>query len=67
MSTITVNGRARPARPDLTVAELLREDGTERTGVAVAVDGALVHREQWATTVLRTDAVVEVLSPMQGG
>ena len=36
-------------------------------GVAVAVDGEVVPREQWGTYPLTDDARVEVLSAMQGG
>jgi sulfur carrier protein len=36
-------------------------------GVAVAVDGEVVPRANWATYTLRAHARVEILSAMQGG
>jgi sulfur carrier protein len=37
------------------------------SGVAVAVDGDVVRRAEWAHTTLRDGAVVEVLTAVQGG
>lgn len=36
-------------------------------GVAVAVDGAVVPRSQWATTRLRPGSAVEIVTAVQGG
>jgi sulfur carrier protein len=41
--------------------------GATTTGVAVAVDGAVVPRSQWASTPLRHGAVVEIVTAVQGG
>lgn len=66
--TITVNGTTRDVPEDTTVADLVAElvDG-DPTGTAVAVDGEVVQRAQWATTSLHRDARVEVLRAVQGG
>lgn len=37
------------------------------TGVAVAVDDAIVPRGLWATTLVRAGARVEVVTAVQGG
>jgi sulfur carrier protein len=52
-----------------TVAGLLaeREVPISGRGVAVALNGALVPRAQWATTALRAGDVVEIVRAMQGG
>jgi sulfur carrier protein len=41
--------------------------GVEGRGVAVALDGEVVPRSAWGTTALRSGAVVEVLTAVQGG
>jgi sulfur carrier protein len=38
-----------------------------QTGVAVAVDGAVVPRAAWPDTVLTDGARLEVLTAVQGG
>jgi sulfur carrier protein len=46
---------------------VLVEMGVADRGIAVAVDGVVVPREAWPATGLRPDAVVEVLTAVQGG
>lgn len=36
-------------------------------GVAVAVDGAIVPRSQWASTPLQPGSAVEIVTAVQGG
>ena len=64
---ITVNGEERLVEPGSTVASLLDALGTERRGVAVAVDGEVVPRGQWGRVRLREGQQVEVLHAVQGG
>jgi sulfur carrier protein len=66
---IRVNGSDSDVRPGETVAAVLArlEVGPQARGVAVAVDGEVVPREQWGTYPLADEARVEVLSAMQGG
>ena len=68
---LTVNGEARVIEHGSTVGMLVstlapRHDGTTR-GVAVAVEGVVVPRSQWDCTELAPEAVVEVLTAVQGG
>lgn len=65
--TIIVNGLEQATAPGLTVEMLLQQHGHTRTGVAVALDGTVVHRESWAQTTLEPGSVVEIVAPMQGG
>jgi sulfur carrier protein len=67
-ATLKVNGVDEPLRTP-TVAELLaeREIPINGRGVAVALNGAVVPRAQWATTALRAGDVVEIVRAMQGG
>jgi sulfur carrier protein len=67
-ATLKVNGADEPLSAN-TVAALLaeREVPTNGRGVAVALNGALVPRAQWATTALHAGDVVEIVRAMQGG
>ncbi len=66
---IVVNGQGSEVSAGATVAEVLAGLGLaeDARGVAVAVDGAVVPRGDWATVALRDEARVEVLTAMQGG
>ncbi len=64
---LTVNGMSEPLAP--TVAALLtaRDIAPDGRGVAVALNGAVVRRADWATTALSAGDVVEIVRAMQGG
>lgn len=68
MSVLVVNGDPRPLVPGETVADVVAALlGAAASGVAVAVDGQVVRRTDWASTVLTHGTRVEVLTAMQGG
>ena len=69
MTAITINGRSLELPAGATVEQAVREAGApdEGRGVAVAVDGEVVPRGQWADTRLRDGQEVEVLHAVQGG
>ncbi|MCP2164805.1 sulfur carrier protein ThiS [Goodfellowiella coeruleoviolacea] len=62
-----VNGVERDLPDGATVATVLAELNAPPSGVAVALDGAVVPRAAWPDTVLTEGAVVEVLTAVQGG
>lgn len=66
---VTLNGEAQELAAPCTLAELLaaRGVGPERSGVAVALDGRVVPRAQWAHTPLSGGEQVEVVTARQGG
>ena len=76
---LTVNGVDRPWAADLTVESVVRDllgDGAPAvsdsgcgtpTGVAVALDDAIVPRGLWGTTPVPAGARVEVVTAVQGG
>jgi sulfur carrier protein len=66
--TLTVNGVTEPLQA-MTVAALLaeRDIASEGRGVAVALNGAVVRRADWATTMLNAGDAVEIVRAMQGG
>jgi sulfur carrier protein len=63
-----VNGETRSVRAE-TVEALLAELGLapSRPGIAVAVDGALVPRRDWADARLSAARSIEFISASQGG
>jgi sulfur carrier protein len=67
-ATILVNDRPHPLTAGATVAGLLRDLAqSERKGMAVAVNGAVVPRAEWAKRVLTADDSVLVIQATQGG
>lgn len=66
--TVTVNGEPR-AVAGRTVADLLveLETAADGRGVAVAIDGEVVARGDWARRTLQGGQRVEVLTAIQGG
>jgi sulfur carrier protein len=67
MTTVTLNGEPRELPEGATVATAVRELGAPERGVAVAVDGEVVPRGDWASTRVRDGQEVEVLRAVQGG
>ncbi|GAA3247318.1 sulfur carrier protein ThiS [Pseudonocardia petroleophila] len=65
--TVFLNGEAAELSDDASVLDALDAIGAPRTGVAVAVDGSVVRRADWAGTALADGARVEVLTAVQGG
>ncbi|NNG98109.1 sulfur carrier protein ThiS [Gordonia araii NBRC 100433] len=64
---ITVNGDVRELAAGTTVAGLVDDLGLPDRGIAVAVDGFVVPSGNWATTALRPDDKVEIVTAVQGG
>jgi sulfur carrier protein len=64
---VWINGEHRELADGATVPDALGVLGLPRTGVAVAVDGEVVPRAQWAGTALADGARIEVLTAVQGG
>ncbi|MFT4125202.1 MAG: sulfur carrier protein ThiS [Gordonia sp. (in: high G+C Gram-positive bacteria)] len=64
--SITVNGEPRNLPPGGTVTDLAAALGLPGSGIAIAVDGAVVPRGAWGT-MLADGAVVEVVTAVQGG
>jgi sulfur carrier protein len=68
MTVVTLNGERRELGERATVeAAVLAAGAPDGRGVAVALDGEVVPRGQWATTEVRDGQQVEVLHAVQGG
>jgi sulfur carrier protein len=68
MTVITINGERRELGGRATIEAAVRAAGApDGRGVAVALDGEVVPRSEWATTEIRDGQQVEVLRAVQGG
>jgi sulfur carrier protein len=68
MTAVTINGERRELGDGATVEVAVRAAGApDGRGVAVALDGEVVPRGEWATTEVREGQQVEVLHAVQGG
>jgi sulfur carrier protein len=64
---VLVNGERRELSEEATVANLVEQLSAPPRGVAVAIDGEVVPRGEWAETTLPHGARVEVVAAIQGG
>jgi sulfur carrier protein len=64
---LTVNGEARSLSAPVTLAEVVAQLTAAPSGVAAAVNEAVVPRSQWDATVLADADRVEILTAVQGG
>jgi len=64
---VFVNGEYRELADDATVESVVHELGVDRRGTAVAVNGEVIPRGEWAATDLRDGQEIEVLHAVQGG
>jgi sulfur carrier protein len=69
MTLVVLNGERRELPEGATVEAAVRDAGVTETGrgVAVAVDGEVVPRGEWARTEVREGQRVEVVHAVQGG
>ncbi len=69
MTVVLLNGERRELPAEATVAIAVHMSGAPEggRGVAVALDGEVVPRGQWATTEVRDGQELEVLHAVQGG
>lgn len=69
MNRVLVNGEPRELPAGATVEDAVRAAGAldGGRGVAVALDGEVVPRGEWATTQVRDGQQLEVVHAVQGG
>lgn len=65
--TLTVNGEPRQVPSGASLAELVATLSTARSGVAAALNEAVVPRSAWAATTLGAGDRIEILTAVQGG
>ena len=62
-----VNGEPWQLPTGTTVADVVARLSAEPRGIAVALDGSVVPRTNWAATPVPAGAQIEVLTAVQGG
>ena len=68
MTVVMLNGERRDIGEGATVESVVLAAGASNgRGVAVALDGEVVPRGEWASTEVREGQQVEVLRAVQGG
>jgi len=63
---ILVNGEPH-GEVAMTVAALLNEMSIDQRGIAVAIDGEVVHRSEWTEVMVRDGVRVEIVTAAAGG
>ena len=66
MITIQINGEKSQTNAR-TIAELLREVGATSQGIAVAMNGNVIRRDEHETTPVLEGAEIEIIRAVQGG
>lgn len=64
---VQVNGDWRAIPEGTTVAALLAALGASPKGIAVALEGVVVRRRDWAEVVVPAGARLEIMTAVQGG
>lgn len=64
---LTVNGEPRRVSATTTLAEVVASVSQANTGVAAALNEAVVPRGSWSGTALNSGDRVEILTAVQGG
>jgi sulfur carrier protein len=64
---VWINGERRELADGARVRDALAALGVPENGIAVAVDGEVVRRSDWASVALADGARLEVLTAVQGG
>lgn len=64
---LSVNGRPHELPEGAVLTGLVAAVAPDPRGVAVAVNGSVVHAAEWPATALREGDLVEVVTAHQGG
>lgn len=64
---ISINKEEMTVSGPVTLAQLLTERGVTGPGIAVAIDGKVVRRDDWAATPLSDGMEITVISAVCGG
>lgn len=67
MIKVRINGKDAELAPDQTVEHYLESKGLAGRSLAVAVNGTVLRREEFADTLLSDGDTVEIVRPVGGG
>jgi sulfur carrier protein len=64
---IKVNGQESEVSKELSIQELISARGLFKSTVIVELNGAIIHRESWANTQIKSDDCLEIIHILGGG
>lgn len=66
---VSVNNESRRVEPDTTLGDLLLNCGydVDKSMFAVAINSTFVPREQYASRLIKSDDLIDVIQPISGG
>lgn len=64
---ITVNGTTLEGRDGITIEELIKEHGFRMTFIAVELNGRIIKKDEYASTLLNDGDKIEVVNFVGGG
>ena len=67
MLTVSINGEAVQLDSEMTVTELLSQQGQQNKRVAVAINGEFVPRSQYAKTQISNKDEIDIVTAVGGG
>lgn len=67
MITITVNGRKRELAGEIDLPRFLAENGIDTRLIAVAINGEVIPKREYAKVCLRDGDTVEIVRMVGGG
>jgi len=67
MITIKINGESREEKDGQTVLDLAQNLSLPQNGVAIAISGKIVKKNEWKTTVLNDGDELTIVNAAYGG
>jgi len=64
---VTVNGKGMEVPLGLSLADLISEVGTDKRGIAVAINQEVVPRSLWGHTIISNEDRIEIITAAPGG
>jgi thiamine biosynthesis protein ThiS len=67
MISIRINNELNTFEENSTLLALIEKNNSNNDYCAVALNGCFVSRAHYATTILKENDVIDIVTPMQGG
>ncbi len=67
MIKIRINGTTKQISPNISITDLLNELALPKEGIAVAVNGEVIPRDQHGLTLINEEDQIEVIRAVAGG
>ena len=67
MIKIRINGTTKQISPNISITDLLNELALPKEGIAVAVNGEVIPRDQHGLILINEEDQIEVIRAVEGG